>query len=85
MMPLLDEDEEICTCTVFGEACAMPAAFYATAGCVHEHLGTRPLCDQHAEQVRHHDPRIKCGYCRRAGHECDLLVAEIKPITMGSS
>lgn len=77
-------EEEICYCTSSGQMCAMPATFYATAGCVHEHVGTRPLCDKHAALVRDRDGGIRCGYCRTAGHECDLVTAKIEPIPAGA-
>jgi hypothetical protein len=81
LLDAYDDDDELCYFRVAGVMCAMPASFLATAGCVHEHVGTRPVCAEHATLIRSGDPGIFCGYCRNAdGHRCPLLTSDIVPI-----
>lgn len=80
---LADDDDPICLFVMHwsdgsSSTCAAPAQWEATAGCVHEHVGTRPICDHHAEFIRS-GGGIGCGYCK-PDHECKLLTARIEPI-----
>jgi hypothetical protein len=41
------------------------------AGCIHEHVGERPLCDWHVEDLQMGN--MVCGNCKKAdGHTCKL-------------
>lgn len=54
-----------------GRPCDQAAAREVTAGCVHEHLGPRDLCDWHLDDLT--AGRMKCGNCAMAGHaDCTL-------------
>ena len=55
--------------------CPNSAAEVITAGCVHEHVGDRDLCDGHASEAR--DGVMLCGEClnvKGAPHRCYLRV-----------
>jgi hypothetical protein len=54
-----------------GYKCQRPAIKTVIAGCVHEHIGERDLCDWHVGDVA--DGMMVCGNCLSAdGHKCVL-------------
>lgn len=55
-----------------GTLCMRGAVEVILAGCVHEHLGTRPVCDWHAGDIRTGD--MFCGDCAESAepHNCKL-------------
>lgn len=51
--------------------CLRPVLQTVVAGCIHEHVGKRDLCDWHTEDV--YLGRMLCGDCLGAdGHMCYL-------------
>lgn len=48
------------------------------AGCVHEHIGPRPLCQYCIEDLAH--GRMNCGDCKASTvpHECVLVVTPVR-------
>lgn len=48
--------------------CENPATAAWTAGCVHEHITTKFLCDEHAVVP----DAVGCKACFEAGHECEM-------------
>jgi hypothetical protein len=59
-----------CSTMVAGEA--------VIAGCVHEHVGPRLLCEYHADELR--SGGQLCGDCLDLGHRC-VLVELPRPAT----
>ena len=60
--------------------CTSPVTATVTAGCLHEHVGDRDLCDYHATDAR--AGIMLCGDCLDSSipHECRLRVmAETAP------
>lgn len=59
---------------VFLRDCGRPAVEVLMAGCVHEHVGPRPVCQFHIEDLA--NEVIHCGDCHESSdpHECPLVV-----------
>jgi hypothetical protein len=59
---------------VFLRDCGRPAVEVLMAGCVHEHVGPRPVCQFHIEDLA--KEHVHCGDCRESSdpHECPLVV-----------
>jgi hypothetical protein len=55
-----------------GTPCERTPTAIVIAGCVHEHVAGRPLCDWHAGDAA--DGRMVCGNCAEAGHDVYLQV-----------
>lgn len=55
-----------------GTGCDRDAVDEVIAGCVHEHIGTRALCQYHIADLA--EERMVCGDCRdcNAPHRCIL-------------
>jgi len=55
-----------------GYACESPVVITVTAGCEHEHIGDRQLCQYHVADIAH--GLMVCGDCYLVdGHRCVLV------------
>lgn len=65
------------TCTGYdvksGTPCHRQSVADVTAGCVHEHIGTRSLCQFHIADLA--EGQMKCGNCLdcQDPHDCELV------------
>ncbi len=57
----------------FAGHCGEPATVMVEAGCVHEHITTELVCQQHAERLISQDSRSACATCWAAGHQCAII------------
>lgn len=65
------------TCLTYespSEPCRRQAVEAPLAGCVHEHLAPRPVCQYHIEDLI--EGRLFCGACHDCAdpHDCPLVV-----------
>lgn len=63
-----------------GTKCTRTAVFEVLAGCVHEHIGWRDLCDWHADDIGHPSWPMRCGTCAEAGCSCVLHEVRRRPV-----
>lgn len=63
--------------------CRQTATVAVIAGCRHEHVGERPLCDWHVADARR--GIHLCGDCLEIdGHRCELRIARVRPLAAAS-
>jgi len=66
-----------------GHPCAAEATQPVMAGCEHEHIGERHMCDRHVQHVR--DGWMYCGDCAEVdGYRCRLYAIERGRLTAAS-
>lgn len=72
--------EERCTSIseFAGLRCKRDTVVTVTVGCVHEHIGSRSVCQHHVEGLA--NGRVGCWQCFEVdGHFCEMnVIAEVK-------
>lgn len=65
-------------------SCADVATVTVTAGCIHEHVGPRDVCDFHASEIT--QGVMKCGDCSDSDspHTCMLRELASEPVKAAS-